>query len=202
MNRITTGSKFLNENLHGYISNQFTLIYGKPATGKTTLALLATQGQAKYNKKVIYIDTEGGFSLERLKQINHKIEQYLKNIIVLKPKDWKEQNKIINNLPKNNIELIIVDTIGNFYRKEKDKTKANEELIQQLTKLKEINNNNIPILLLNQVYTDMQGQTIPVSRNIIKNFSKNIIKLEDKPRILKHKDLKLNFKITEKGITS
>ena len=200
MHRITTGSEFLNEILHGYPSNQLTLIYGKPSTGKTTLALLAIQGQTKYNKKVIYIDTENGFSLERLKQLNHKINDYLKNIIVLKPNSWEEQEKIILNLPKK-ASLIIIDTIGNFYRDEKNKTKANESLIKQLTKLKEINNTNIPIIIINQVYTDMEGKTIPVSRNIITNFSKNIIKLENNSkRILVYNKKEFDFKIEERGI--
>ena len=198
--KLSTGSETLNTFLKGYPLNKFTLIYGEPATGKTTLALIATQGQIKHNKKVIYIDTENGFSLERLKQLNPELKDF-NNIITLKPKNFKEQEKLILNLPKKNVSLIIIDTIGNYYRKEK-KPEANESLIKQLTKLKEINNNNIPILLINQVYTNLEGETIPVSNNIITNFSKNIIKLEKEPRIIKHKKNKLQFQITDKGIIS
>ena len=197
--KLSTGSDFLNTSLQGYPLNKFTLIYGEPATGKTTLALTATQGQIKHNKKVIYIDTENGFSLERLQQINPNLN--LNNLIILKPKDFQEQEKLILNLPKTNINLIIIDTIGNHYRKEK-KPEANESLIKQLQHLKEINNNNIPILLINQVYTNLNGETIPVSNNIVKNFSKNIIELNKEPRTIKHKNKTIQFQIRDKGIVS
>ena len=47
----------------------------------------------------------------------------------------------------------------------------------------------------------MEGTTIPASRNILTNFSKNIIKLENNSkRILVYNKKEFDFKIEERGI--
>lgn len=45
------------------------MIAGPPGCGKTNFVILASCSQAKKGKKVIFVDTEGGFSVERVKQI-------------------------------------------------------------------------------------------------------------------------------------
>lgn len=183
MIKISTGSEDLNNFLKGY--NLITTIYGSAGTGKTTLAMLAAITQAKYNKKVIFIDTENGFSLERLKQLFPDYNEILKNIFVIRPKNFEDQEKIILNLPKN-ISLIIIDTIGSYYRMKvrEDNYTTNKSLDKQLNKLKELSKKT-PILINNQVYSDTKGNINVIGGNMLRNWSDNIIKLEKEPRKLK-----------------
>ena len=199
---ISTGSKDLNHFLKGY-PKLINLIYGEPSTGKTTLALQATISQAKNNKKVIYVDTENGFSIERLKQLHSRYNNFLQNILILKPKSFQEQEKYILNLP-DKVSLIIIDTISYFYREElkNDPYKTNKSLDLQLQKLLELSKKNIPIIVTSQVYTNFKKEIIPCGNNLVKRFSKNIIKLEKDPRKIKSEtnNKELLIEIKDKGI--
>ncbi|MBW2993584.1 AAA family ATPase, partial [Candidatus Woesearchaeota archaeon] len=137
--RISTGSGLIDSFLEGgYETGIITSICGPGGSGKTTLCILAAVEASERNKKIIYIDTEGGFSVERLKQISPDYEKILENIIFLKPTSFKEQKNTFLKLRKivnEKIGLIIVDTISMFYRLElgKDTTyEANRELGRQL----------------------------------------------------------------------
>ena len=199
---ISTGSKDLNHFLKGY-PKLINLIYGEPSTGKTTLALQATISQAKNNKKVIYVDTENGFSIERLKQLHSRYNNFLQNILILKPKSFQEQEKYILNLP-DKVSLIIIDTISYFYREElkNDPYKTNKSLDLQLQKLLELSKKDIPIIVTSQVYTNFKKEIIPCGNNLVKRFSKNIIKLQKEPRklISETNNQELLIEINDMGI--
>ena len=64
------------------------LIYGESATGKTTLALQESLRFAKENKRVLYVDTENGFSVERLKQMDDNYREALNKIFLVQPKNF------------------------------------------------------------------------------------------------------------------
>ena len=123
MERITSGSNILDFLLEGgYEKDAITTIYGPAGSGKTNLLLLAAVEVAKRNKKVIYIDTEGGFSITRLKQIAPKHEKIMSNIIFFKPTTFEEQKKVFEKLrsvTNSKIGLIVVDTISMLYRLER-----------------------------------------------------------------------------------
>jgi len=53
----------------GHERDIITTIYGPAGTGKTNFCMLVAISQAKKGNKVIFVDAEGGFSVERLKQI-------------------------------------------------------------------------------------------------------------------------------------
>ena len=199
---ISAGSKDLNHFLKGY-PKLINLIYGEPSTGKTTLALQATISQAKNNKKVIYVDTENGFSIERLKQLHSRYNNFLQNILILKPKSFQEQEKYILNLP-DKVSLIIIDTISYFYREElkNDPYKTNKSLDLQLQKLLELSKKDIPIIVTSQVYTNFKKEIIPCGNNLVKRFSKNIIKLQKEPRklISETNNQELLIEINDMGI--
>lgn len=183
---LSTGSEDLNNFIHGYPMKGITTIYGEPATGKTTMALLAAITQIKNNKKVIFIDTENSFSITRVKQLFPDIEKYLHNLIKIHPTSFEEQDEIIKNLPRKNISLIIIDTICFFYRIaiKEDYQKANEILISQIEHLKIIAENKIPIIMTNQVYQGLDNQPKIVSGKILSNNSSLLIKLLRHPRTL------------------
>src|SRR3989344_8039324 len=124
--KISAGSYDLNKFLYGgYEKDIITTIYGDAGTGKTNLCLLASVSQAKKGKKVLFIDTEGGFSAERAKQLSGKenYEDILKNIILFKPVNFEEQKKAFSSLlreikRKVDIGLIVVDGMAMLYRLE------------------------------------------------------------------------------------
>ncbi|MDP3987499.1 MAG: hypothetical protein Q8P81_04720, partial [Nanoarchaeota archaeon] len=61
--KISAGSFDLNKWLYGgYEGGVITMIAGPPASGKTNFVFLAACSLAKKKEKVIFIDTEGGFS--------------------------------------------------------------------------------------------------------------------------------------------
>ena len=121
MVKISAGSYDLNKWLHGgYESDIVSVIYGDSGSGKTNFCLLTAVSQAKKGNKVIYIDTEGGFSSERIKQLAfEEYDDVLKNILLLKPTNFNEQkqafDKILEYLKKE-VSLIIVDGMTILYR--------------------------------------------------------------------------------------
>ena len=175
--KISAGSYDLNTWLHGgYEKDIITMIAGPPGSGKTNFVILAACSQAKKGNKVIFIDTEGGFSIERVKQIVGKenTPEFLDNLLLLQPTSFEEQKKSFENLlktlKKNHVSLIVIDGIAMLYRLElgdarsensnskknlKDEKiqKVNREVAKQMRCLAEISRKqNIPILITNQVY--------------------------------------------------
>lgn len=224
-NKIPTGSKILDAMLEGgYEKDAITTIYGPAGAGKTVLCLLAAMTMSRSGKKVIYVDTEGGFSVERLKQISesikHDYKKILDNIIFLKPTVFEEQKKSFEKLKElvnDKIGLIIVDTIAMLYRIEMGKSEevqgVNRELASQISYLTEIaRKKNIPILITNQVYADFEekGRVNIVGGDILKYGSKCLIELQITPNgnrrliLRKHRSIKPEqefiYTIVEGGI--
>ena len=86
-----TGSIDLNQLIDGY-KKEITYIYGEHATGKTTLCLMAAYNAAKQDKKVVYIDTESGFVVDRLQQIaGYNYINILDKILLLKINNFEDQ---------------------------------------------------------------------------------------------------------------
>ncbi|MBW6451188.1 MAG: DNA repair and recombination protein RadB [DPANN group archaeon] len=169
----------------GIESGVVTNIYGVAGSAKTSFSLEAAVSCIQNGKKVIFMDTEGGFSVERFMQMTDK--KNLENILLFRPKDFKEQTTQIESFnllcDKQDIGLIIIDSLVSLYRlkkNNKDFSETNQELSRQLAKLSEISRDkNIPILVTNQVYTDFDtGELELVGRDIPKYASKCLVYLE------------------------
>lgn len=224
-NKISTGSKVLDMMLDsGYEKDVITTIYGPAGCGKTVLCLLCSINIARAGKKVVYVDSEGGLSLERLRQIASHISQdykkILDNIIFLRPTSFAEQKKSfekLRDIVNDRIGLIVVDTIAMLYRLELGKSEnaqeVNRELGRQISYLTEIaRKRNIPILITNQVYTDFddRDKVNIVGGDILKYSSKCLLELQITPNgnrrciLRKHRSLQAEkeiiFKIVEGGI--
>ena len=200
MTAISTGCPDL-DGLFKYETSFLTMMYGEAATGKTTLALLETIERARKGK-VIFIDTENGFSMERVRQLAPDYERFIENIVRIHPLNFEEQEKIIMNLSERSAAVIIVDTIGFFYRIEvrQDPYKANKSLDNQLRKLNELAKKGVFVLTTNQVYTNLEGKIIVVGGEMVRNWSKCVIWLSKNPRMLKmEKPCELDFYFEIKG---
>jgi DNA repair protein RadB len=205
-NKISAGSFDLNKWLYGgYEKGIITMIAGPPGSGKTNLVILTSCSQAKKKNKVIFIDTEGGFSVERVKQIvGENYKDILENIFLLEPTNFEEQKKffsdLLNNVKNKHISLIIVDGMAMLYRLELGdaaKTKdsenvreVNREIAKQMRILAEISRKqNIPIIITNQVYGSfltkedlekgVQKEMNLVGGDLFKYWSKCIIELKN-----------------------
>jgi DNA repair protein RadB len=205
--KISAGSFDLNKWLYGgYESEIITMIAGSPGSGKTNFVILTACSQARKNNKVIFIDTEGGFSLERVKQIvGDGYKDIISNILLLEPKSFDEQKKIFEKLlervKKEHVGLIVVDSMAMLYRLElgdavKQKSKDNEfirevnrEMAEQMKLLSLIaKTQKIPIIITNQVYKDFQNredfkngkeaETHIVGGDLFKYWCKCIIELK------------------------
>ncbi len=224
-NKTPTGSKILDILLGGgYENDIITTIYGPAGSGKTVLCLLCSINVARSGKKVIYVDSEGGFSLERLRQVTSHISQdyrkILDNMIFLKPTSFAEQKKSFEKLKdivNDNVGLIVVDTIAMLYRLELGKSEevqdVNRELGRQISHLTEIaRKKSIPVLITNQVYADFddKNKVNIVGGDILKYGSKCLIELQITPNgnrrvvLRKHRSIReekeILFKIVEGGI--
>jgi DNA repair protein RadB len=215
--KISTGTSVLDRLLEGgYESDSITTVYGPPGSGKTNLGILAALHVAKKGKKVIYIDTEGGFSLERVKQIMPEFKETLDNIVFLKPTTFEEQNRAIAQLKElatDKIGLIVIDTISMLYRLQrsyKEDDTHNKDLYNQILLLNDIaRTKKIPILMLSQIYTSFDnGKAKLVGGDIMSYASKCLLELENlnnkrRVSLRKHRSMPSKqtvFKIIEKGI--
>ncbi|HII72412.1 TPA: DNA repair and recombination protein RadB [Candidatus Woesearchaeota archaeon] len=220
--RVSTGAGVLDGLLSGgYESDTVTTIYGPSGSGKTNICMLAAVFMARKGRKVIYIDTEGGFSAERLKQIAPSdYADLINNIIFLLPTDFDEQRNAFSKLSgliDDDTGIVIVDTIAMLYRLEMGKTKnvydVNKDLGLQISYLNEITRKRgIPVLITNQVYASFEDRESirMVGGDILKYGSKCLISLEkfhDGLRcasIKKHRsiaeDRSVMFKIVNSGI--
>ena len=178
-----------------------TNFFGEAGTGKTNLCLLAAIDCVKKGGKVVFVDTEGGFSLERLKQLTPDYLEVLKRIELLEPGDFKEQGTIIRELREKKADLIIVDSVVALYRldysnPEKESLEASRELSKQMAILSSIaRKSEIPVLITGHTFTNWEtkGNEI-VGGGPVKYWSKAIVFLEKtgkmserKASIVKHR---------------
>ncbi len=192
VDRISSGTSIIDSMLRGgYEKDCITTIFGPAGAGKTTLCILAAIETAKQGKKVIYVDTEGGFSLERFAQLSSDDTGILNKLIFLRPSSFSDQQKDfekLRDLTKSQVGLIIIDTIAMLYRLQlgstQDVSTTNRELGRQMAFLTEISRKKeIPVLITNQMYSffDDREKTHMVGGDVMQYGSKCIIELQIAP---------------------
>ncbi len=204
---IKTGSKDLDEFLGKY--SGMVLIYGAAGTGKTTLAKICAIEQLKQDKKVVFIDTENGFNVERFNQLS-KNPGLLENVLLFKINGFKDQQEKIKNLEKikDKISLVIIDTIGSYYRRMlKDHAELANTMLRSQSRILKSLSKDIPILILNQVYKDLNKNEITnIGWKVLNEFCDCLIRLDKntKNRTLtlfsKESKKEFLFEIKEDGI--
>ncbi len=139
VDRITTGSKALDDLLGGGIETQALVeAFGEFGSGKTQLGhqlavnvqLPKEQGGLSENDKIakaLYIDTEGTFRPERIQQMANGVglnpDEAMRNILFVRVFNSDHQIKIIKKVPElirnnYNIRLIVIDSITAHFRAE------------------------------------------------------------------------------------
>ena len=80
----------------GFEKGSLTQIFGPPSSGKSNITLSLAVNVARTDKKVLYIDTEGGISIDRIKQIaGMDFTKVANNIIVFEPANFQEQSETL-----------------------------------------------------------------------------------------------------------
>ncbi|AFN04554.1 DNA repair and recombination protein RadB [Pyrococcus furiosus DSM 3638] len=212
---LTTGVKGLDELLGGGVAKGVILqVYGPFATGKTTFAMqvgLLNEG------KVAYVDTEGGFSPERLAQMaesrNLDVEKALEKFVIFEPMDLNEQRQVIarlKNIVNEKFSLVVVDSFTAHYRAEGSREYG--ELSKQLQVLQWIaRRKNVAVIVVNQVYYDSNSGILkPIAEHTLGYKTKDILRFERlrvgvRIAVLERHRFRpeggmVYFKITDKGL--
>jgi DNA repair protein RadA len=232
---ITTGSKNLDGLLggRGIETKALTEAYGAFGSGKTQLGLtLAVNVQIPKEKggangKAVFIDTEGTFRPERIRQISEGMganpEKVLKNILVARAFNSDHQILLIDKIAEliksgEPIRLIIIDSLTAHFRAEfagrgqlADRQQKLNRYLHTLMKLAE--QHNLAVYLTNQVMANpgmMFGDpTTPVGGHIVGHMStyrmylrrgkqgSRVAKLIDSPNL---PDNETVFFVTKSGV--
>ncbi|MEM0372533.1 MAG: DNA repair and recombination protein RadB [archaeon] len=198
----------------GLLESAITQFYGASGTGKTNVALSAAYAAAKTGKRVLFIDTEGSFHDERVKQVFGRERSLLKSITLVNASSFEEQKEAISNVFNHDVDLVIVDSMTSLYRVERNDDNyydVNRELGKQASLLLAYaRRNRIPVLITNQVYTNVDsGFEEPVGGDVLKYYSKIIVSLEKngrarkatlKKHLCKRDGEECSFLIVERGL--
>ncbi|GBE17674.1 MAG TPA: DNA repair and recombination protein RadB [Euryarchaeota archaeon] len=203
----------------GIESKTITQFYGPPASGKTNLCLLAVVRCVGQGKKAVFIDTEGGHSIERLSQIaGDNLEAVLENSYFYEPASFSDQQFIVENLDQiitPDVGLIVLDSAVAFYRFERNDENAseiNKALTSQLALLSGLaRKHNLAVIITTQVYAsyEVENGVEPVGGSMLKYWSKVIVELKREGRdveavLVRHRALpdgmSVRFRITSEGI--
>ncbi len=219
----SSGNEVLDELCNGIENDVITTIYGPAGSGKTNFCIMLAVDVASKGKKVLYIDTDGSFSTERLKQVSvakgldHK--EMLDRMLFYRPVTFQEQKGVFDKLKSlmtDTIGLVVVDSIAMLYRLEFGKSSEeiygiNRELGRQLSFLSEISRKKgIPILMTNQVYSSFEEKEKinMVGGDILRYGSKCLIEIKPyrnvrRARLVRHRSLpqdkEIFFRITQEG---
>ncbi len=194
---ITTGSKSLDGLLggKGVESRAITEAYGAFGSGKTQLGLTLAVNvqlppeQGGSNGKTVFIDTEGTFRPERIKQIAEGVganpEKVLKNILVARAFNSDHQILLLDKIGEmiksgEPIKLVIVDSLTAHFRAEfsgrgqlADRQQKLNKYLHNLMKLAE--QHNLVVYVTNQVMANpgmMFGDpTTPIGGHILAHSS-------------------------------
>jgi len=188
--RIPTGCPSLDGALDGGLQpGELTLIYGEAETGKTSLAIQCSVNSARMGYKVLFVDADGTFSLQRLMQIAlQDFDETSQSIVIFTPLTFEEQSELVDELEKyisRNLGLIVFDTITSLYRSaiggREEAFKVNRELNRQVAMLTHIAKKfQTPILITSQVrsvLTETDSFVEPVAARVLKYWSTTIISL-------------------------
>ncbi len=169
----------------GFPTEALSHVYGEPGTGKTALCLQLATTVIRSDKRVIFITTDR-FPGSRFAQIAGEESEILaQKLIVFEAKSFDDQRvtlQKVKKIAKENVGLIVFDTITTYYRLEQ--AKGNEAMLRDrlvnhvLSLLGLARKYDLAAVVTNQVYADLEtGQTLPVAGSVLDNVSTLVIQL-------------------------
>jgi DNA repair protein RadB len=217
--RRSAGSPALDHLLGGGLEvRTITQFYGEPASGKSTLCMIAAVACLRAGQTVIYIDSEG-FSIERFRQIaGNDTEEIADRLFLFEPFDFEHQGTMIAEAEKilktKKPGLLVMDSATALYRTDLEKGRDSIQMLtrQMIQLLGYSKRYEIPVIITNQVYMDtMKNTYFGLGGTALEHLSKVIIRLEktDTPgfrraRLVKHRSQPegayFDFEITGDGI--
>ncbi|HZK29846.1 MAG TPA: DNA repair and recombination protein RadB [Methanoregula sp.] len=217
--RRSAGSPALDHLIGGGLEvRTITQFYGEPASGKSTLCMIAAVACLRAGQTVIYIDSEG-FSIERFRQIaGTDTEEIADRLFLFEPFDFEHQGTMIAEAEKilktKKPGLLVMDSATALYRTDLEKGRDSIQMLtrQMIQLLGYSKRYEIPVIITNQVYMDtMKNTYFGLGGTALEHLSKVIIRLEktDTPgfrraRLVKHRSQPegayFDFEITGDGI--
>jgi len=233
IHRITTGSNSLDELLGGGVETMaITEMYGRFSSGKSQLGFqLAVNVQKPVEQGglsggVLFVDTEATFRPERIVQLAESQgmdpQAVLKNIQVARAENSDHQIILMERaedvIQKNNIKLVIIDSLTSHFRADYLGRGALSERQQKLNKhmhdLQRLSEKyNLAVYVTNQVMDNpgilFGDPTTPIGGHVLAHMStyrlyvrkskedKRIARLVDSPNMPEGEAV---FKVTPKGV--
>lgn len=231
--RIPTNSEKLNELLGGGVETQaLTEFFGRFSSGKSQVGFqISVQAQLPKERgglegKVVFIDTESTFRPDRIKQIAESLEfdskTALENILVMPAENSDHQillvEKLENIITKENIKLVVIDSLTSHFRADYVGRGALGERQQKLNRhvhsLQRIANRfNMAVYFTNQVMDNpailFGDPTTPIGGHVLAHAAtyrvylrkskdgKRIARMVDSPNL---PEKEIVFKISETGV--
>jgi DNA repair protein RadB len=197
-----------------------TQFYGEPASGKSTLCMIAAVTCLRAGHAVVFIDSEG-FSIERFRQIaGDDTEKIADRLFLFEPLDFEHQGTMIAEVEKilktQKPGLLVMDSATALYRTDLEKGRDSIQMLtrQMIQLLGYSKRYEIPVIITNQVYMDtMKNTYFGLGGTALEHISKVIVRLEktDSPgfrraRLVKHRSQPegayFDYEITGDGIRS
>ena len=217
--RRSSGNAAIDQLLGGGLEvRTITQFYGEPASGKSTLCMIAAVACLRAGHTVVFIDSEG-FSIERFRQIaGPDTEKIADRLFLFEPIDFEQQGVMIAEAEKilkgQKAGLLVMDSATALYRTDLEKGRDSIQMLtrQMIQLLGYSKRYGIPVIVTNQVYMDTVKNTyLGLGGTALEHISKVIIRLEktDRPgfrraRLVKHRSqpegASFEFEIVEDGV--
>jgi DNA repair protein RadB len=217
--RLTSGNPALDRLLGGgFELRTITQLYGGPASGKSTICMVAAVSCLRAGGSVIFIDSEG-FSIERFRQVaGADATAIADRLFLFEPVDFEQQGSMITESDKifrqHKPGLVVLDSATALYRTDLEKGRDAMQMLtrQMLQILGYAKRYDLAALITNQVYIDTAKNTFAgLGGTSLEHISKAIIRLDrlDTPGVrratlVKHRSrpegASFDFEIVEDGI--
>lgn len=183
------------------------IVYGPAGSGKTTFCMHAAGEKIAQGKRVVYIDAEQSLDAMRFEEIHEKKSLDMGKLLILRPTSFADLHAKILNLRTvlDHCHLIVVDTIGSFYRREvaDDLRTTSNNALMQMRVLSELSK-HVPVIVTNQVSAVMGTSDVRmVGGDLIGRWGSTNVELKKDPRRMvfkKPQEEIIPFAITSQGI--
>ncbi len=219
IDRRSSGNAVLDQLLGGGLEvRTITQFYGEPASGKSTLCMIAAVASLRAGQTVVFIDSEG-FSIERFRQIaGNDTEKIADRLFLFEPIDFEQQGIMIAEAEKilkgHKPGLLVMDSATALYRNDLERGRDSIQMLtrQMIHLLGYSKRYDIPVIVTNQVYMDTVKNTfLGLGGTALEHISKVIIRLEKtdrtgfrRARLVKHRSqpegASFEYEIVEEGI--